>query len=199
MKMHKRIKKALAAVLTAVMITGLVPVNSVPVHAEETTVAETGLVWDLSTVGALETTENFKVGEFDVIAGGSTVKVNAVTDVMSDSGEAFAWKLALGGSGNTGKRAVSFTVPSASTVTVWSRSTGDGDRTLAVTAADGTVVTNMTAVGKANTVLSGTTVKLAPGKYYIYSTGSGIDIYDIVIKTDINLDLTDVELNSALN
>ncbi len=150
------------------------------------------LVWDLSTIGTMaQTTTDFSIGAFKVIANGG-VQIDAVSDVASDSGKSFEYCLNTKGSGNTGKRAVSFTVDSSVKLNVWARSGGDGDRYLAVVNSAGTEVATITAVGKANTVLSATPIELSADTYYIYSKGSGINIYDIEIETNLNLDLTDV-------
>lgn len=152
------------------------------------------LVWDLDSIGVMsQTSTDFSIGAFNVIANGG-VQIDAVSGVSADTGKEFAYCLNTKGSGGTAKRAVSFTVSSAVKVTVYARSGGDADRYLAVVNSEGTEVSTITAVGKAATTLEGAVVELPADTYYIYSKGSGINIYDIIVESNINLDLSNTEV-----
>ena len=141
--------------------------------------------------------ETVNVGAFSVLATSSkTVSVKTLgtdANISSEEGVEFTKALSLGGTGNATYRCIKFTLTSAAKVSVYARSGGDTDRTLKVVDDAGTEITTLTAVGKANTVLSAASAELSAGTYYIYSAGSGIDVYDIQIKSNLKLDLSNTE------
>lgn len=134
--------------------------------------------------------ENITLGAFTGIATAKkSIKV-AVADAKTDeNGKELPKKLSLGGTGKVTERAVMFTLDYKADVYVYALSSGDGARTLNVSNGQ-SVVTTIPAAGKATSAITPTKVTLAPGTYYIFSTGSGIDIYDIVVKRTLNFDLS---------
>ena len=126
----------------------------------------------------------FAAGDFTVIPGSSTVKVATTEGITNDEGKAFTRKLSLGGSGSKTKRVIKFTLDFVTELDVYALSTGDAARTLKIENEAGTVVGQLTAIEKSNTVIPAQPIKLAPGTYYMYSAGSGIDVFDIRITPD---------------
>lgn len=180
---------------------GVAPENKVTVSAGTYYMYSAGSgidIYDITVNGALsfdlsgiaeenlgsDISDEFTAGDFTVIPGSSTVKVAVPENVSDDEGKAFTRKLSLGGSGSNSKRVIKFTLDFVTELDVYALSSGDADRVLKIENEAGTVVGQLAAIDKANTVVPAQSIKLAPGTYYMYSASSGIDVFDIRIKPD---------------
>lgn len=118
----------------------------------------------------------------DVTVNGLTIKATsektvAVTNSPVTVGSnTYNYCLALGGGGSLNYRAVAFDVSGDTTIKVTAKSSGSSTRTLAVTGDNGKELASISAAPTAET----TAVRINyTGKVYIYSTGSGINIYKV--------------------
>lgn len=92
-------------------------------------------------------------------------------------GKSYANSLNLKGTGSTSKRNVSFDVKGSTKLTIVSESgNASSERTLNITDASGNILATAKAQGITKTVIN----LSYTGKIYIYSAGSGIDIYEII-------------------
>ena len=192
--MKRIVRKVVAVALAAFMVVGMLPTDfnlSVAKGAVDETPSR---FLDLDSVtltdGKYEFAEAIMLGSIGAIATSSKkMSVQTSEGVTDEDGVAFAKKLSLGGTGKVTERAVKIVADRKLTVTVWCMSGGADARTLNVSNGQ-SVVTTIPAAGKATSAITPTKVTLAPGTYYIFSTGSGIDIYDIVVKRTLNFDLS---------
>lgn len=149
-----------------------------PVSAKDVT------AWDaaymnsgVTTFGnGVELTSNFVFGNLGFVAGGGKFKFgidNADTDPKP--------RVQLGGTGNPGvKTSIQFIAGGAGTLVISARSSGDGERPLAV-AIGGSQISSQNAPGKAENPadLTWEVSSSAGDLINIYSAGSGINLYSI--------------------
>lgn len=115
-------------------------------------------------------------------ADGKHVTIEAMTDPNeAPDGEIFNNRIKLEGSGNADQRVVKFPAVAGETLTLYSHSSGEDARTLAlVNLATGEQVATIDAPAKADPVGISTVSIPADGEYAIYSTNKGINIYCLI-------------------
>ncbi len=122
----------------------------------------------------------------NVTVDGLTLKANSSKTMqvkaenVTVDGTDYGYCLALGGGGSTSYRSVSASVSGTSTVKVTARSSGSSTRTLNIADANGNVLGTISCGSSA--ALGSVTVNYT-GDLYIYSAGSGINIYKVQIDT----------------
>lgn len=110
----------------------------------------------------------------------SSKTMQVKSENASVDGSNFSYALALGGSGSTSYRSVAANANGSTTVKVIARSSGSDTRTLNVTDNKGKVLGTLSY--GSNAAFNSVNVN-ASGKIFIYSAGSGINIYKIQIDT----------------
>ncbi len=110
----------------------------------------------------------------------SSKTMEVKSENVTVNGTSYKYTLALGGSGSTSYRSVAANASGSTTVKVVARSSGSSTRTLNVADAKGNVLGTISCGSTA--ALSSVTVN-ATGKIYIYSAGSGINIYKVQVDT----------------
>ena len=110
----------------------------------------------------------------------SSKTMQVKSENSSVDGSNFSYALALGGSGSTSYRSVAANANGSTTVKVIARSSGSDTRTLNVTDSKGKVLGTLSY--GSNAAFNSVNVN-ASGKIFIYSAGSGINIYKIQIDT----------------
>lgn len=97
----------------------------------------------------------------------------------SYNGTSYSNYLALGGGGSTSYRALKFDVNGSCTITVTGKSSGSSTRTLALCDSNGN---QLGTISCTSSLASGTyNYTGSAGTLYIYSTGSGINLYEVKI------------------
>lgn len=157
---------------------------------EETTAPSTsgGSSSEEGSSEAVKGSWSFSDSQFTAL---SSIKENVVIDgltlvatssksmsIKGNSAGSYSHCLALGGGGSTAYRAIKLTVNSGSTITVEAMSSGSSARTLAVVDANGNQLGTITAD---KTLSSGSVNCNTSGDVYIYSTGSGINVYSVSV------------------
>ncbi len=146
-----------------------------------------------TTTTASSTSWNFKNSGFNSLGTiSSSVTVDGLTliatssktmSVTSDSqtvdGTSYTHALALGGGGSTSYRAVKVPVSGTDTIKVVLRSSGTSARTLVVADASGKQLGTISA--PASAALGTYSYSGSDGYVYLYSSGSGINIYKIQV------------------
>lgn len=174
--MRRKIRKAAAFMLAVCLILGMA------VTADLTEAkASTSKSWNFknsgfNNLGTITSTKT--VDGLGLIATSSktmTVKKESVTV----GGTTYTYALALGGAGSTSYRAVKVPVSGTDAIKVTLRSSGSDTRTLVVADSNGK---------KLGTISASSTASLGTYKYsgksgyvYLYSAGSGINIYKIQV------------------
>ena len=110
----------------------------------------------------------------------SSKAMQVKSENASVDGSNFSYALALGGSGSTSYRSVAANANGSTTVKVIARSSGSDTRTLNVTDSKGKVLGTLSY--GSNAAFNSVNVN-ASGKIFIYSAGSGINIYKVQIDT----------------
>lgn len=129
----------------------------------------------LGTISSTKTVENLTL----IATSSKTMEVK--TNSQTVSGTSYTHCLALGGTGSTSYRSVKVPVNGESNIKVVLKSSGSSSRSLVIANSSGSKLTTLTA---------GSTASLATYKYtgsagyiYLYSAGSGINIYKIQVDT----------------
>ena len=118
----------------------------------------------------------------DVTVNGLTIKatsaktVNVANAPVTVGSNTFNYCLELGGGGSLTYRAVAINVNGEATIKVTAKSSGTSTRTLAVVTESGKELATISAASTAAT--NAVNINYS-GKVYIYSTGSGINIYKV--------------------
>ena len=129
----------------------------------------------------------------DVTVNGLTIKatsaktVNVISDEATVESNTFGYSLALGGSGSLKYRAVAFDTNGQAVVKVISRSSGSSTRTLMVVGDYGTELGTISA--KPDADIASVNINYS-GKVYIYSKGSGINIYKVQVDNKSSVEET---------
>ena len=163
-------------------------------------------IWRADEYEAQTCSDNQALGIMSVIVGGGSVSIDA--NPKSIDGYSFTKRLKFGGGGSTSKNSIRFTTTGSATITVYYIGGKSGEsRKLVLADSTGAEVTNGTNDGTAIASFS-TTSAVAAGTYYIYSAGSGINVYAVKIayeeagakvypsgitldKTELSLDVSD--------
>lgn len=120
----------------------------------------------------------------------SAKTVSVASDNATVDGNTYNYSLALGGGGSLTYRAVAFDVSGESVIKVTARSSGTSTRTLAVVSESGNELATISAAPTAKT----TAVNVDyTGKVYIYSKGSGINIYNVELNGNSSVETTTKE------
>lgn len=126
-------------------------------------------------------TSTFSVGSF-TIGASSSKSVQVKSAAVTVDGTTFKKSLVFGGGGNSTGRYIKFTTTGACTVKVVGSSTSaSATRTirLAKNSVGGTTVADNNVTGTAATL----TYKISEaGTYYLYSTGSGVNVYSVNVE-----------------
>lgn len=137
------------------------------------------VLWRADEYEAQTCTDNQTLGIMTVIVGGGSVSIDE--NSKSIDGYSFAKRLKFGGSGITSKNSIRFTTNDSATITVYYMSASSNGNSRTLNLSDGTdVVASGTNDGTAIASFS-TTSAVAAGTYYIYSAGSGINVYAVKI------------------
>lgn len=138
------------------------------------------VLWRADEYEAQTCTDNQTLGIMNVIVGsGGSVSIDE--NSKSIDGYSFAKRLKFGGSGSTSKNSISFKTNDSATITVYYMSASSNGNFRTLNLSDGTdVVASGTNDGTAIASFS-TTSAVAAGTYYIYSAGSGINVYAVKI------------------
>ena len=176
--MKKSIKKLLCVALCAVTA-----VTSVFVYNNNKDVQASSSSWNFKSsnfknLGTISSTKT--VDGLGLIAT-SSKKMSVKTENATVSGTKYTYALALGGTGSTSYRAVKVPVSGASTLKVVLASSGSSTRNLVVADSNGKKLTTLSATKSA--ALQSYSYKGSAGSLYLYSAGSGIDIFKIQVDT----------------
>ena len=168
-------QKVVAVLLVLSMILGFAPMELKAFAAEDN-------VLSVSEMSKEKLTNSKVVGMFTINATSEkTVEIDA-NEKTAEDGESFTQRLKLGGAGEAGFRSISFSIAQKSTVTVYAMSsTSSEDRELALFSADGTMVDSMVAYG--TSLAKGTFSIEEAGDYYLASTKSGVNVYQVLVDT----------------
>lgn len=128
---------------------------------------------DLGTISSSVTVDGLGL----IATSSKTMTVKA--DSQKVDGTEYTYTLALGGGGNTSYRAVKVPVTGTDTIKVVLRSSGSSERTLVVADASGNKLGTMTAGKSAS--LESYSYSGEEGYVYLYSSGSGINLYKIQV------------------
>lgn len=129
---------------------------------------------NLGTISSTVKVDGLKL----IATSAKTMAVNASTATLN--GTTYNYCLALGGSGSTTYRAVALDVSGTSTIKVTAKSSGSDTRTLKFVNGSGTEVGTMSCTAD---VTLGSVKINGSGTIYIYSAGSGINIYKVQLDT----------------
>ena len=122
---------------------------------------------------------NITVDGISLLANSSkTMEVKAENATVN--GSSYSYCLALGGGGSTSYRAVALDISGKSNIKITARSSGTSTRTLNVADAKGNILGTISC---GSTAALGNVFTEYSGKVYIYSAGSGINIYKIQLDT----------------
>ena len=113
-----------------------------------------------------------------------TVEVLPDAERTAADGEVFNNRIKLNGSGSVGYRSIHFITSGAADITVYTNSSSKTDaRVLAVTrVSDGKVVAELKAPADGSEAGIATCKIPSAGEYAVFSKGSGINIYQIIIE-----------------
>ncbi len=179
--MNKKMKKAASGVLAFCMAFVLVLSNHISATAASVS-------WNFKNSGfkSLGTiSSNVTVDGLTLVAT-SAKTMNVKAESVTVDSIAYTHTLALGGAGSTSYRSVKVPVSGASTIKVVLRSSGSSTRTLVVADSKGNQLGTMSAAPSAS--LKTYKYTGSAGYVYLYSSGSGINLYKIQV--DSNSDST---------
>ena len=125
-------------------------------------------------------TSNIIGDNYTVYATSSkTVSITSASGALNVNGTSIDSYLGLGGSGSSSYRNISFTTTKSAKITVYYAAASN--RYLGLYNSSGLIETSLATVDN-NTILSHTYSTVDAGSYYIASTGSGINVYCILIE-----------------
>lgn len=128
---------------------------------------------NLGTISSTITVDNLTM----IATSDKTMSVNANSQTVDDT--EYTYCLSLEGSGNLNYRSVKVPVNGASTIKVTLMSSGSSVRSLVIADASGTQLTTLNAGTSAST--ESYSYNGSAGYVYLYSSGSGINIYKIQV------------------
>lgn len=139
---------------------------------------------DLAGINSGSVSSETAAGNFKLLPStGSKISVADESDGVTVNGTTVTKYVSLTGSGNTDGDAIVVNAKEAGNLYIWARSTGTVQRTLVVD--NKTVRTNNTVSANSGEITMIKVAIEANQDYYIYSAGSGINIY--LIGTDVAL------------
>ena len=172
--MLKRAKKFLSVTVAAVMLCATLS----PSFSSE---AASSTSWNFKNTNfkSLGTISSSKTVDGLGLIATSSKTMSVKDETVTVSGTSYTYALALGGAGSTSYRAVKVPVEGNSTIKVVLRSSGSDTRTLVVANSSGKQLGTMSA---GSTASQGTySYSGSAGSIYLYSAGSGINIYKIQV------------------
>lgn len=128
----------------------------------------------LGTISSNKTIDGLK------LIANSSKTMSVIASNVTYEGTSYQYALALGGSGSTSYRAISLDVSGSSTIKVTAKSSGSDTRYLKVINGSGSELGTIECgsnVSRGSVTINGT------GTVYIYSAGSGINIYKVQLDT----------------
>ncbi|MDR1225445.1 MAG: T9SS type A sorting domain-containing protein [Prevotellaceae bacterium] len=131
---------------------------------------DSSVFWNFSSYSAVKITSSTTLSsDLSIVSSGKEVAIAAATGTGTYEGQTITKMCKFAGAGSTTDCALKLTLPGAGVLTVYSNAK-DNNRILAVS--DGTsVISDGTSTNTSVTTIS------AAGDYYIYSAGSGMEIY----------------------
>lgn len=137
------------------------------------------ILWRADDYLAQTCTDNQTLGIMTVIVGGGSVTIDENEKSIDEY--SFTKRLKFGGSGSTTKNTIKFTTSASANVTIYYMSGKSAtERTLLLTNSTGTTVAS--GINNGDAIGSFTTDSaIDAGTYYIYSAGSGINVYGVKI------------------
>lgn len=173
--MHKKMKRVFSVIATACIALGLIAgtgttkalADSVSWNFKNTGFKELGTISSAVTVDGLTLTAN------------SSKTMTVMADSQTVDGTEYPYALSLGGGGSTDYRSVRVPVSGSDTIKVILRSTGNEARTLVIADSNGNQLGTMAAGTSA--ALSTYSYSGTSGYIYLYSSGSGINLYKIQV------------------
>ncbi|MDO5294084.1 MAG: right-handed parallel beta-helix repeat-containing protein [bacterium] len=177
--MRKLVKKVIAGIAAACMTMALVaPTGGTMVSAAS---SKSWSFKDSSFKNLGQITSTKSIDGLSLIAT-SEKPMSVTADTATVSGTTYTYALALGGSGSKSYRSVKVPVSGNDTIKVTLRSSGTSNRTLVVANANGNQVGT---IGCSQTASLGTyKYSGASGYIYLYSSGSGINLYKIQVDSN---------------
>ncbi|WP_407425342.1 hypothetical protein, partial [Treponema sp.] len=145
----------------------------------EETSETTTVMWNASDyeVATITSTDSTNYGIMTLIGTSSASLAIASCTSTTIGDYTFTKQLQLGGSGSTTSRAMQFTLTDAASITVYAVS-GKTSASRTLNVSNGSTVVGS---GSLTTADSFTVNNLSAGTYYIYSGGSGINVYGVEI------------------
>lgn len=128
---------------------------------------------NLNTISSNQTVNNLTL----VATSSKTMSVKSASATCN--GTTYSHCLALGGSGSTSYRALKFNVNGSCTITITGKSSGSSTRYLAVCDVSGNQLGTITCTSSIDTQSYSYTG--SAGTIYLYSTGSGINLYEVKV------------------
>ncbi|PKL13879.1 MAG: hypothetical protein CVV52_04160 [Spirochaetae bacterium HGW-Spirochaetae-8] len=163
-------------ILVVLAVVGLV--CGAPLFAEEYISAND---LDAATITSMVDIDGFKI--YAASDKNVTVEMIEVARIASD-GEVFNARIKLNGSGKIEYRSIHFITKGKAELTVYLNSSSKTDaRVLVLCALDGTVIESLTAPPDTGTEAGIAKASIpAAGEYVLYSKGSGINIYQLIVE-----------------
>lgn len=179
-KLRKPIALALSLMMTMATTVSTVTFTAPVAVAAATTATSTSTSWNMgdSNFKSLGTISSNKTVDGLTLLATSSKTMQVKSESATVNGTTYKYALALGGSGSTSYRAVSADVSGTSTIKITARSSGSSTRTLNIADSKGNVLAT---VSCGSSAALGTATINYSGKIYIYSAGSGINIYKVQI------------------
>lgn len=173
--MKKSIKKLLCVALCAVTAV----TSAFVYHNKDVQAASSSWNFKNSNFKSLGTISSTKTVDGLGLIATSSKTMSVKAENATVNGTSYTYALALGGTGSTSYRAVKVPVEGASTIKVVLRSSGSSTRNLVVADSNGSKLTTLSATSTAS--LQSYSYKGSAGYVYLYSEGSGINIYKIQV------------------
>lgn len=171
--MLKKAKKVLSVAVAAVMLCATLSPSLSAKAASTSWNFKNSNFKNLGTISSTKTVDGLGL----IATGSKTMSVKA--ESVTVSGTSYTYALALGGAGSTSYRAVKVPVDGNSTIKVVLRSSGSSTRKLVVANSGGKQLGTISAASTAS--LGTYSYSGSAGSIYLYSAGSGINIYKIQV------------------
>lgn len=181
----KKINRVLAAILSlSLCITAMLMGAGEAVHAASTSWNfKDNSFKNLGTISSAVTVDNLTLN------AGSDKTMTVKADSQTVDGTEYTYCLALEGGGSTSYRSVKVPVAGSGTIKVTLRSSGNSARSLIVADENGSQLASLNAGTNASTQSCSYTG--SAGYVYLYSSGSGINLYKIQVDDNSSSDTTD--------
>lgn len=177
--MLRKLKKAAAWLVTACMAAVMLAGVGVSLAS-----AATSKSWDFKDTGfkSLGTITSATTVDGLTLMATSDKSMTVKAESVTVNGTSHTYALTLGGAGTTAYRSVKVPVSGSDTIKVTLRSTGSTARTLVVADTNGKQLGTISAASAAS--LGSYTYTGSSGYVYLYSSGSGINLYKIQVDSN---------------